>query len=101
MNDRNFDDLLRTARDPVSLPSSFNQEVWHRIESRAAADVAPEMIRFRPALTRYASAWGAVVGIAAMVALGLWLGALTAPEAKDAKLVYAESISPFASTHRP
>ena len=36
-----------------------------------------------------------------MVALGLWLGAATSPPAKDAKLVYAESISPFSTAKHP
>jgi hypothetical protein len=35
-----------------------------------------------------------------MVALGLWLGAATVPPEKDSKIAYAESISPFGTTHR-
>ena len=100
MNDREFDDLLRTASHPVSLPSSFNEDVWSRIENRATEDDLPVIAMFQPRLTKLADAWGAALGVAAMVALGLWLGAATVPPAKDAKIAYAESISPFATTHQ-
>lgn len=101
MNDREFDDLLRTASTPLALPAPFRREVWQRIESSAAADFPAWMTRFHLGSSGVASGWAAAVGIAAMVALGLWLGAATTPQAKDAKLVYAESISPFSSTHHP
>jgi hypothetical protein len=100
MNDQEFDDLLRSATDPVPLPPSFQQEVWHRLENRLNAVVPPRGAWLQPGLARHANPWWAAAGIAAMVAVGAWLGAVTAPQAKDAKLVYAESISPFASTHR-
>ncbi len=100
MNDNEFDDFLRSADDPVSLPPSFQQGVWHRIESREIADIPSPILRFQPLATRRVSPWAAAIGVAAMVTLGLWLGAITAPDADDAKLTYAESISPFASTHR-
>lgn len=99
MNDREFDDLLRAADPPAPLPASFQQGVWNRIESRAVSDPTAGMVGFRPRAPKYIGIWGAAAGIAAMMALGLWLGAVTAPEPKDAKLVYAESISPIARTH--
>ncbi len=98
MNDSEFDDLLRRTRDPVHLPPSFQQGVWHRIES-ADADHTPEEVKFQPVVAALTRPWSAVAGIAAMVTLGLWLGATTAPEARDAKTAYAESISPFAQGH--
>jgi hypothetical protein len=100
MNDNEFDDYLRTADDPVSLPPSFQYGVWQRIESRKIADIQPQILVFHPLAARRVSPWMAGIGVAAMVTLGLWLGAVTAPDANDAKLTYAESISPFASTHR-
>jgi hypothetical protein len=100
MNDQEFDDLLRTATDPVPLPPSFQQEVWRRIESRADADAPRGITWVRAGLACRANPWWAAAGMAATVTLGAWLGAVTAPQAKDSKLVYAESISPFASTHR-
>jgi len=99
MNDREFDDLLRTADAPVPLPASFQQGVWNRIESRAVSDLPTGIAEFQARGPRHIGTWGAAAGIAAMMALGLWLGAVTAPEPKDAKLVYAESISPIARTH--
>ena len=95
MNDSEFDDLLRKTRNPVLLPPSFRQGVWHRIEN-ADAECPPEVVKFQPIVVAFTRPWGAVAGIAAMVTLGLWLGATTAPEARDAKITYAESISPFA-----
>ncbi len=100
MNDSEFDDLLRTARDERPLPASFRQAVWHRIES--AAPVSPRGLAwFQNLLGVLVRPWGAAVGVAATVAAGLWLGAVTLPEAKDAKVAYAESISPFVhANHR-
>lgn len=99
MNDREFDSLLRTARDPGSLPSSFNGDVWSRIESRATESDLSQIVEFQT-LPKLSGVWGAGIGIAAMVALGLWLGAATVPPEKDSKIAYAESISPFGTTHR-
>ncbi len=98
MNDSEFDQLLRMIVDDHPLPALFNQEVWQRIGS-VEADGSSGITRFPPIISTIARPWGAVAGIAAMVTLGLWLGAATAPDSKDAQLVYAESISPFAQAH--
>ncbi len=98
MNDSELDNLLRATCDEVPLPPSFNREVWQRIEN-AESEVPAEIIIFPPVMNRITRPWGAVAGIAAMVTLGLWLGAATVPETKDAKQAYAESISPFAHGH--
>lgn len=87
MNDSEFDDLLRAAKEDLPLPSSFKLGVWHRIESvgaELATGFAPPHYRWRMAL-----------GVAATVALGMWLGAASIPETKEPQLAYAESISPF------
>lgn len=94
MEDFEFDQLLRTTRDDVPLSSAFNQEVWHRIEN-AEMRRSPEILRFSPVMKVIGRPWGAVAGVAAMATFGLWLGAVTAPEGQDGKLVYAQSISPF------
>lgn len=94
MNDSEFDDLLRTARGEVPLPGSFRQGVWHRIES-ATAESARGLGWFQDLIAIFARPWAAAAGVAATVAAGLWLGAASIPEPKDAKLAYAESISPF------
>jgi len=98
MKDFEFDDLLRTTRDDVPLSPLFHQEVWQRIEN-AEADRSPEIVGFPPVINAIARPWNAIAGIAAMVTLGLWLGAATVPEVKDAKLAYAQSISPFAHSN--
>lgn len=98
MNDTEFDHLLRTTRDFVPLSPSFRQGVWERLAT-AEAGCSSEIVRFPKRLTTCTRPWGAAASIAAMVTLGLWLGATTAPEAKDAKVAYAESISPFAHAY--
>jgi hypothetical protein len=95
MNDSEFDDLLRTAKGEVPLPGSFRQGVWHRIES-TAAESPRGLAWFQELVAVLVRPWGAAAGVAATVAAGLWLGAASIPEAKDAKVAYAESISPFA-----
>ena len=98
MNDSEFDDLLRATRDDHTLSPNFHHEVWERIESADA--VCPSGIaKFPPILAAMTRPWGAVGGIAAMITLGLWLGATTGPDVMDAKQAYAESISPFAQSH--
>ncbi|WP_035610435.1 hypothetical protein [Haloferula sp. BvORR071] len=98
MNDSEFDELLRrAARDEAPLPPSFRQGVWHRIEM--AAQHPPEGIPWLAAVAAvFSRPWGAFASVATTVALGLWLGAASLPEAPDAKAAYAESISPFAHT---
>jgi hypothetical protein len=99
MNDSKFDDLLRTAKGHVPLPGSFRQGVWHRIES-TAADVSPVHLWLRSLVAAFIRPWGAAAGVFATVAAGIWLGSVSIPEAKDAKVAYAESISPFAHAYR-
>ena len=100
MNDTEFDNLLRTTRDFTPLSPSFRQRVWERI-AIAEADSSSKIVKFPTRLSTCTRPWGAAAGIAAMVTLGTWLGVTTAPEAKDAKVAYAESISPFAHAHGP
>jgi hypothetical protein len=97
MNDSDFDDLLRSARGESSLPKSFRQEVWRRVENDAAATgTIPLWYRI---FTSVAKPWGAATGLAATVALGLWLGTITASKEEPSPTAYAYSISPFAQTH--
>lgn len=101
MNDSEFDDLLRTVRGAFPVPPSFRQGVWHRIES-IAAESPRGLAWFQDLLAVFVRPWGAAAGVAATVATGLWLGAVSIPAPKDAKTAYAESISPFAhaSSHK-
>jgi hypothetical protein len=99
MNDSEFDDLLRTARGNVPLPGSFRQGVWHRIES-AGLEPARGFAWFNILVAAFVRPWGAAVGVVATVAAGIWLGAASMPDAKDAKVAYAESINPFAHAYK-
>lgn len=96
MKDSELDDLLRTTREPNLLPSSFRQDVWQRIARSAEADFSSGIIRMEPIAAKIVCPWATVAGIAAMVSMGLWLGALTVPGSQDAEIMYAASISPFA-----
>jgi len=98
MKDTEFDDLLRMARGNDPLPASFRPAIWQRInEAELMSRPGQRVVRtFVAACVR---PWGAAAGIAAMVTLGLWLGDMTVPNAKDSQVAYAESISPFAHTY--
>jgi hypothetical protein len=99
MNDSEFDDLLKTAREMDPLPPSFRQGVWHRIEcaGQPSAGLATWLESVAFTLAR---PWAAVAAVTATVTIGLWFGVASAPEPKDAKVAYAESISPFAHPPR-
>lgn len=96
MNDHDFDDLLRSARDEPPLPVTFRQGVWRRIENAQAPVPSPWYEAVIGLLSR---PWGAVTGFAATIALGLWLGAATAPDKQDDQTAYIKSINPFSHTH--
>lgn len=99
MNDNEFDDFLKAARVETPLPASFKSGVWRRIESGEAAD-SRKAAWLEAIMVAIARPWGAVAGVAATVALGLWLGAVSLPASRDTKVTYAESISPFAQANR-
>jgi hypothetical protein len=98
MNDSEFDELLRVARGKDFLPPSFQHEVWRRIE---CAERSPSRLAvwFEAAAVGLGRPWAAATAVAATITFGLWFGAVSAPEPKDASKAYAESISPFAHSH--
>ncbi len=95
MKDSEFDDLLKTAKGPVLLPSSFRHGVWSRIKEQES-EVPKRAAWFQPVLGLFLRPWGAVAGMAATVAVGVWLGSASVPGTEGSKQAYAESISPFA-----
>lgn len=94
MNDSDFDDLLRTARADLPLPDSFKQEVWRRIES-VEFESPRVVVWFHDFAAGLARPWGAATGIAATVALGLWLGSVSTSDTQSTKVAYEQAISPF------
>jgi len=96
MNDSEIDDLLRSANQQISLPSSFRRQVWNRIESSEMDSLRAVWInKIFTMLTRPVGA-AATITLAAM--LGLWLGS-TGLDTTDAELNYAKTVSPFVSPH--
>lgn len=94
MNDSDFDDFLRTARADLPLPESFKQEAWRRIES-VEMESPQLVVWFLDFAAGLARPWNAAAGIAATVALGLWLGSGSVSDPQNSKAAYEKSISPF------
>lgn len=92
MNDHDLDAILRSAKIEFPKTSGFQREVWSRIEAESAT---PTVLQGFWEWT--ARPLGIISGVAAMAAMGLFLGAVTVPDAVDARLSYIESISPFIS----
>ena len=89
MDDR-FDDLLRDAAREYNDPPETPREVmWERIVAERAekvdkvqgADADPAVLPFRPRTLRSVRPFGIAAGIAAVLALGIGLGRLSAPPA--------------------
>lgn len=99
MKNSDFDDLLRAAREEFPLPPSFHADVWNRIESADAISYGVGVAWHQNIISMIARPWAAASGLAAMVALGLWLGALSVPDHSRTETAYVQSISPFAQSH--
>jgi hypothetical protein len=94
MNDTDLDDILRTSRPSVPIPASFQREVWNRIEHETPAG-HPFGSTFSSALLALSKPWLATTGMAAALAMGAWIGSITAPTPNESRAAYAQSISPF------
>lgn len=99
MNDSEFDDLLRSAKGDFPLPGSFRQGVWHRVEA-AGLEPKPGFAWFHVFLDGSTRPWSAASGLAAIIAMGLWLGASSTPDSTSERMAYANSISPFTRNHQ-
>jgi hypothetical protein len=76
MLDDRFDDQLRdAARDYNAPPETPRDEIWQRIVAARAEDRTRRSLR----LVRYVRPLALAAGIAAVLALGIGLGRLTAP----------------------
>lgn len=96
MTDAELDQLLKTSQPAPNIPRDFRSEVWSRIALAEAATVKSRwhslLLQLLAALTRPLPA---TATIAATILLGAWLGSASAPQPGDAKVSYAETISPF------
>ncbi len=99
MKNNDFDDLLRSAREDFLLPPSFHADVWNRIDFAEVISLHLETPWHHNVISMIARPWAAASGLAAMVALGLWLGTLNIPDNSRTETAYARSISPFAQSH--
>ncbi len=98
MNDDQIHRALRQAPARISLPGSFNREVWARIEAEASLTLA-SCLRD---LGRVLFAWlarpvPATLTIALFLVIGAVLGewGSVQPNAAANEMAYIESISPF------
>lgn len=102
MTDNDFDLFLREAEPGLTMPNGFRSEVWSRI---ALAEAASVKSRWQAILSQLLASFvrplPATATIAATILLGGWLGSSSVPQPEDAKLGYAETISPFLHTPRP
>ena len=73
--------------------------MWDRIGTNKIEPL-PGVIWFHALAAELARPWGAAVGIAATVTLGLWLGSTGIRDAKSSEVAYAMSISPFSQHDR-
>ena len=98
MNDSELDKTLLSAEDDALLPSDFRRQVWLRIESSSAANSGLASW-FEKAFSSLVKPAVAAVAILTTTAIGLGLGAHTAPQPEGGKEAYVRSVNPFASPH--
>lgn len=103
MKDSELDQLLKVTDANTPTHAGFQREVWLRIEAAEAASWKP---RVRLFIERFFSSLAlppvAVTTCAAMVAVGVWIGFVSASSTSQgqSEMAYIQAISPFAQTHR-
>lgn len=97
MNDDQLHSLLRQTPAQVKLPASFVREVWARIEAEAFLTFGNCLSRLTKTLfVMLARPLPASLTIAALIALGAWLGGLgQADQPEGDEMVYVQSIHPL------
>lgn len=101
MNDSEFDDLLRSVKVEVPLPSAFQAEAWRRIEAAESDSIAVRLRRWiEAAFGVLVRPMAASMAVMLMVSAGLWLGAKEPSTIRDSKIAYVQSVSPFAQAHQ-
>lgn len=96
MKDDNFDQFLRETEPELPMPGGFGSEVWSRIALAEATSVKSRwQLLLSQLLASFVRPLPAAATIAATILLGGWLGSASVAQPEDAKLSYAETISPF------
>ena len=100
-DDGAFDEMLRLAKVEVPLPGAFQSEVWQRIAVDQEWTLMARLVRILdPILSVLNGPIAASASVLVMVSAGLWLGSLGVYPARDGKLAYIESVSPFVQAHQ-
>lgn len=98
MNDDQLHQLLRAAPARASLPSSFNREVWARIESEESPSLSGALSQLWQAclgmLSRPLAAF-AVVAFCMLLGGGFGWASQRSASSAGSELAYAASINPF------
>ena len=98
MNDDQLHQFLRESPAPVSLPASFNREVWARIEAEESTSLRAALSQFCHALLgALARPVPAFATIAVCMLVGGGFGWVQHREAfrTQGELAYVQSINPF------
>jgi len=98
MNSQDIDKLLKASAHEPALPTSFRSELWTRIAYAEQRSFGAKLSRVLAFFTRPAPA---VASVIATVLIGVSLGFATTQPTKDARISYAESISPFLQEKAP
>ena len=101
MNDTELNEMLHTWKTGADLPSSFQREVWRRIEAADCAHPTPAWW-LEAFLNWVAKPLPATAVCALALAIGISAGSFAGgPPDKTAAVAYADSINPLAKVSSP
>jgi hypothetical protein len=101
MNDEHLNKMLQSWKPEANLPSSFQRDVWHRIEA-AGAGKSPVAEWLTALLNWLAKPLPATATCVLTLGVGLVAGGMVGGAPADAKTAaYAYSIDPLAKRPAP
>lgn len=101
MKDNELDQLLKASVAPVTVPATFQREVWARIEAEESMTFGFHLKRMLMGfLDLFAVPKVAFATSSALILAGAFLGIESARNDQPGELHYIQSISPFAQTDR-
>jgi hypothetical protein len=100
MNDTELNQMLHSWKAEANLPSSFQRDVWQRIEAAASRPAPARWLeRF---LNWIARPLPATAACALALAIGITAGGMAGgPHGKAAAVAYADSINPLVKATSP